>query len=276
MFRDPFSERQAVYRFFSANRVFIAVAVILAMVAAVELALVFRTPDRQISLPAEGGDGDVTIVADSSLPDDYGDAVQEKGLLPGDPDGDWRLVLVNESHPLPEGFAINLVRIRSNIQVDERIRDPLNRMLEAAGTEGLTIVVASAYRSVERQWELFDDKVARLIAQGISETDAEAEAAKEVAWPGSSEHHLGLAVDLVAYHNQRLDETQSATEENLWLRAHCREYGFILRYPPDKSEITGVIYEPWHFRYVGREAAEAIMEQGLCLEEYLDSLTPLG
>ena len=276
MFRDPYSERQSVYRFFSANRLFIAAAVILAGIAAVELALIFRSPARETALPTADGEAITAIAAEQPLSDGQNEAEREIAALPGDPDGDWRLVLVNESHPLPEDYAISLVRIRSNTQIDERIRDPLNRMLETAGTEGLIIVVASAYRSIERQWELFDNKVARLIAQGINETDAQSEAAKEVAWPGSSEHHLGLAVDLVAYHNQRLDDTQDATEENKWLREHCHEFGFILRYPPDKSEITGVIYEPWHFRYVGPEAAEVIMARGLCLEEYLDSLAPLG
>ena len=96
------------------------------------------------------------------------------------------------------------------------------------------------------------------------------EAAKTVALPGTSEHQLGLAVDIVDRSNQNLDRTQETTAVQQWLMAHSWEYGFILRYPDEKSETTGIIYEPWHYRYVGKEAAEEIYRQGVCLEEYLD------
>ena len=90
-----------------------------------------------------------------------------------------------------------------------------------------------------------------------------------MARPGASEHQTGLAVDIVDINYQLLDEGQEDTAVQIWLMAHCAEYGFILRYPTDKSELTGVSYEPWHYRYVGTEAARAIMGGGLCLEEYL-------
>ena len=105
--------------------------------------------------------------------------------------------------------------------------------------------------------------------QGYAQTDAEEEAGKVVARPGTSEHQLGLAVDIVDLDNQNLDETQEDTAVQQWLMAHSWEYGFILRYPGGKSEITGIIYEPWHYRYVGRDAAAEIYAQGVCLEEYL-------
>lgn len=108
------------------------------------------------------------------------------------------------------------------------------------------------------------------MARGLNRNQAEIEAARNVAYPGTSEHHLGLAVDIVSLQYQQLDEAQARTPEIIWLTEHCSEYGFILRYPKDKTQITGIVYEPWHFRYVGVETAKVIMEQGLCLEEYLE------
>ena len=107
------------------------------------------------------------------------------------------------------------------------------------------------------------------MAQGLSQDDAETEAAKVVAVPGTSEHQLGLALDIVDLNNQNLDESQESTPVQKWLMEHSWEYGFILRYPNEKSEITGIIYEPWHYRYVGVDAASEIHKLGVCLEEYL-------
>lgn len=100
--------------------------------------------------------------------------------------------------------------------------------------------------------------------------DAKLEAGKIVAVPGTSEHQLGLAVDIVDKYNQVLDENQENTAVQKWLMENCWKYGFILRYPNDKSSITGIMYEPWHYRYVGDAAAKEIYQQGICLEEYLD------
>ena len=109
------------------------------------------------------------------------------------------------------------------------------------------------------------------MGQGYSREAAEAEAGKVVAVPGTSEHQLGLALDIVDLNNQNLDTSQEDTPVQKWLIEHSWEYGFILRYPNDKSEITGIIYEPWHYRYVGRDAAREIHERGVCLEEYLSA-----
>ena len=111
----------------------------------------------------------------------------------------------------------------------------------------------------------------RLIAQGYSPSDARIEAAKAVAIPGTSEHQLGLAVDIVDLRYQVLDAGQEDTATQQWLMQNSWKYGFILRYPNDKTAVTGIIYEPWHYRYVGRENAKAIYESGLCLEEYLQA-----
>ncbi|MDE7244184.1 MAG: M15 family metallopeptidase, partial [Oscillospiraceae bacterium] len=129
----------------------------------------------------------------------------------------------------------------------------------------------SSYRPREKQEELFRNKKERLLAQGYSEKDAETEAGKEVAVPGTSEHQLGLALDIVDVNHQLLDSSQENTAVQKWLMDHSWEYGFILRYPSGKSDITGIIYEPWHYRYVGKDAAKEIYEQGICLEEYLEN-----
>ena len=145
----------------------------------------------------------------------------------------------------------------------------LQQMLGDGRKEGLDFWVCSAYRTIEKQTELYEDKVRRLEAEGMSRQEALSGAAAVVAYPGTSEHNLGLAVDIVARDYQLLDERQEETAEQQWLMKNCWRYGFILRYPTDKTEETGIIYEPWHYRYVGREAAEEITRQEICLEEYL-------
>ena len=142
-------------------------------------------------------------------------------------------------------------------------------MLDACKAEGLSPLVCSSYRSQSKQEALYENKVERLVSQGWSREDAKVEAAKVVALPGTSEHQLGLAVDIVDLNHQLLDESQESTDVQQWLIAHSWEYGFILRYPNDKSEITGIIYEPGHYRYVGKDAAKEIHDAGVCLEEYL-------
>ena len=144
-------------------------------------------------------------------------------------------------------------------------------MLADARAEGLSPVVCSSYRTLEVQTILYNRKVQRLINEkGYSEDKARRVAAKSVAVPGTSEHHTGLAVDIVANSNWNLNKSQEDEPEQKWLMAHCAEYGFILRYPNNKTEYTGIIYEPWHYRYVGVELARYLTDNGLCLEEYLD------
>ena len=143
-------------------------------------------------------------------------------------------------------------------------------MMDACRADGLSPVICSAYRTREKQERLYQAEVERWQDRGYSQDNAKAEAGKAVAIPGTSEHQLGLAVDIVDINNQHLDETQESTEVQKWLMEHSWEYGFILRYPNEKSEITGIIYEPWHYRYVGREDAEQIHTLGVCLEEYLE------
>ena len=181
----------------------------------------------------------------------------------------WYLTLVNATHPLPENFSVSTSTLPNGLAFDSRAFGALNDMLSAGRAQGLSFVVCSAYRSVEYQRQLFNNQVERYVNQGYSRAEAEALTAKEIMPPGTSDHNLGLAADIVSMDYQLLDENQANTAEQRWLMAHCWEYGFILRYPSDKQDITGIIYEPWHYRYVGVEAALAMRERGQCLEEYL-------
>lgn len=181
----------------------------------------------------------------------------------------WKLTLVNSWNPLPEEHAIQTVTLTNGLKVDERCYPELQAMMDACREEGLRPVICSGYRTHEEQEELFQNKVDSLMAQGYSETEATKEAGKVVAVPGTSEHELGLAVDIADMDHQLLDRSQEDTEVQKWLMEHCWEYGFILRYPTGKSDLTGIIYEPWHYRYVGKEDAEQIHSLGICLEEYL-------
>lgn len=182
---------------------------------------------------------------------------------------DWRLLLVNRDHALPEGFQVpQLTQLRNSQAIDSRVYPDLQRMMDAARAEGLDPLICSSYRSWDKQTELFERKVQSCMKEAGSRAEAEDLAAKWVSRPGTSEHQAGLAVDIVDKSYQLLDEKQEETAVQKWLMAHCAEYGFILRYPTSKSAVTGVGYEPWHYRYVGVEAAGEIMSRGLCLEEY--------
>ena len=188
-------------------------------------------------------------------------------------EADDLLLLVNPWTPLPEDFVPGeLVPVQNDQAVDARAYPDLQDMLQDMSQAGLSPLICSSYRSQERQQELYDNKVQRVMAEGVSREAAQAEAARWVARPGTSEHQTGLAVDIVSLSNQMLDETQESTPEFQWLAENAWKYGFILRYPNDKSEKTGIAYEPWHFRFVGKEAAEEMHDLGLCLEEYLESL----
>lgn len=145
----------------------------------------------------------------------------------------------------------------------------LARMLRDARNEGLDPVIISAYRDLDYQTNLFTNKTQSYTEAGFSEAAAEDMAATVVARPGTSEHHLGLAADITSGTYTALNEGQAETAEFKWLEANCYKYGFVLRYPPEKTDITGIIYEPWHFRYVGKGPAREMHESGMCLEEYL-------
>lgn len=181
----------------------------------------------------------------------------------------WNMVLVNGEHPMEEGYVPELKELEKGLSVDSRIYDAAKKMLSDAKKAGLHVEICSAYRSVERQEQVFGTSMKERVKNGMSYWDAYEETALNVALPGTSEHALGLALDLVSNEYTELDERQETTAEAKWLKANCYKYGFILRYPPEKTKITGIIYEPWHYRYVGVEEATKITELGVTLEEYL-------
>ena len=178
-------------------------------------------------------------------------------------------LLVNLWNPLPEQYTVKLEKLDNGLQIAAEARPALEKMLSDCEAAGMDVTVCSAYRAESTQNRLYQNKIARLRAAGYSREEALAEAGRWVAPPGTSEHQTGLAVDIMATDYPVLDEKQAQTEEQQWLMEHCWEYGFILRYPTDKSSVTGIGYEPWHYRYVGQETAASIYERGLCLEEYI-------
>lgn len=182
---------------------------------------------------------------------------------------DWRLILVNADNKLPEGYTVDTAVLKNGLQADSRCCSDLQQMLDDCRKEGLTPVVCSAYRTQEMQESLFENQVEKQKAAGLSDEAAKIEAAKLVAPPGTSEHQTGLAFDIVDIEYQLLDLQQEKTAVQQWLLKNSWKYGFILRYPPDKMDITKMDYEPWHYRYVGKENAKFIYEHNLCLEEYL-------
>ncbi len=197
-------------------------------------------------------------------------AVEPVSTIESDkPAREWNLILVNAGNPLHSDVAPALTQLSNGQAVDSRIYPELQRMMDDARAQGLSPLICSSYRTEEKQTQLYQDKVRRCRQEGYSEAEAKTEAARWVAPPGTSEHQTGLAVDIVAQSHQLLDSSQENTPEQKWLMENCAKYGFVLRYPTDKGQITGIGYEPWHYRYVGKQAAVEMKEKDLCLEEYL-------
>jgi D-alanyl-D-alanine carboxypeptidase len=193
-------------------------------------------------------------------------------------DSDNLLILVNPWNYIPDDYTLDLETVQGDYKMNKLAADAAKDLIAAAAADGYSLRVCSGYRTVEKSRILYERKVQQYLDAGYSEADAKTEAAKWVAPPGTSEHHTGLAMDIVSadYFNyySDLEHDFDKFDEFDWLIAHCAEYGFILRYPEGKEDITGITYEPWHYRYVGKEAAEVIMSEGLCLEEYLEQYGP--
>lgn len=177
----------------------------------------------------------------------------------------WNLVLVNADHAAPEDWELELMDLSNGRVIDRRMYPDLQQMFDDCRASGLKIMVNSGYRSYDEQKTLLVNRYNRYKNQGMSTEEAQAEALKWVAYPGYSEHHTGIAVDITSSNT----EVCSNDRTWAWLKENCAKYGFIWRYPGEKTEITGIANEPWHFRYVGVEAATYIMEKGICFEEYL-------
>ncbi|WP_294470176.1 M15 family metallopeptidase [uncultured Ruminococcus sp.] len=180
------------------------------------------------------------------------------------------LILVNKFEPLPAGFAdsIKLKEVCGRF-FESQTAECLEQMLSAASSDGIGIGVLSGYRSEDYQQMLWEKEVSREMGKGRSYEEAKAFVGKTLALPGCSEHSTGLAADLCTPSADDVEPLFHKTPQGKWLCCHAHEYGFILRYPRLKEHITGIDHEPWHYRYVGQEAARLITESGICLEEFL-------
>lgn len=187
----------------------------------------------------------------------------------------WQLRLVGPQNPLPEKFSIEEEKIQPafardlGMTFDKNAVSYLNQMCTAAKKENINLLVISSFRTRQRQTTLYNNQVAKQKVNYPNKSQSEIEkiAATISAYPGTSEHEVGLAVDF-----NSVEESFEKTDAFNWLKANAAEYGFVLRYPKDKQSITGVIYEPWHYRYVGEKHAKKMNELGLCLEEYITLL----
>ena len=199
-----------------------------------------------------------------------GQPVPQQALAAAPKELPWNLIVVNAQNPLPREFQVPLVWLDDTYRIDARIEEELRQMLRDAASAGIQLKVCSAYRSVPVQRRLYEQKTAEYQALGYAYEAAQKEAGKWVAPPGCSEHHTGLTVDIVSQQYQALDDQFSYTAAYQWLKNNVASYGFIERYPLGKEEITGISFEPWHFRYVGKAAAEQIAANGTTLEEYIE------
>lgn len=185
---------------------------------------------------------------------------------------DWRLLLINKQHPVPEDYTFELGVIKGSMKCDKRIIDDLLKMMQAAKKDGINLVICSPYRDLSRQEMLFGRKIKAYMGKGMSYMEAYKISSQAVTVPGASEHQIGLALDIVCDSYYALNEGFGETAAGKWLAENSCEYGFTLRYPKGKEYITSIEYEPWHFRYVGKEAATIMKEKGICLEEFVDSI----
>lgn len=185
----------------------------------------------------------------------------------------WHLLLVNRDFILPEDYEVTLApSIASDpdsLKLDYRVAEHYNEMYLAALEDGIELKPVSGYRSPEKQRANFHKKIDSYMAEGYSEAEATQMASTVVLLPGTSEHNAGLAMDIIS-----LEQDFDQTEEFAWLCENAADYGFIMRYPEDKQHITKIIYEPWHWRYVGVEAAQFMVATGQCFEEYLGVVEP--
>lgn len=178
------------------------------------------------------------------------------------------LMLVNRNNRLPDGFSANLTTFEDML-IDEVVVVDLREMWSAAAEDNVQLHMTSTYRDLAEQEQIFNNSVANFVSQGNSQSVAIERAKQIVACPGYSEHHTGLAIDF------SINDMERQVEMWSWLRRNAHRYGFILRYPEGKEHITGFSYEPWHFRYVGRQHAKTMYENGFVLEEYLEFLRSL-
>lgn len=187
---------------------------------------------------------------------------------------DWNLILVNPWEALPENYEAEFVEVDNTQQINARIVDAWDSWKDAALEAGHNLFFASGYRTVERQRDNFNNRYNGYFSEGLSEEEALLKTKEYLTEPGHSEHHTGLALDIVDHEwinaGGRLEPEYDTQDSQKWLVKTMADYGFILRYPEGKEEVTGIQYESWHFRYVGVEHAQFMKKHDLVLEEYID------
>lgn len=246
------------------------------------LAVETEIDEQQLALAEYDGGEDVDMTGDISDVDkvtgaDILEDIDMSGIESDEADtqdevtfsrDDWELVLINKNHPIADDYEFTLGTIKGNMKCDERILPDLYSMIDGAYKDGINLVICSPYRDSSRQEMLFNKKVNRYTAQGMSYMEAYKLASQAVTIPGSSEHQVGLALDIVCDNYSSLNEGFGDTPAGQWLASHSYEYGFVIRYLEGKDDITGIEYEPWHLRYVGKNAAKIMYEENLTLEEF--------
>lgn len=205
------------------------------------------------------------------------DSMTESIIPEEDIDNAWAMFLVNNQNPLPDDYdkRILVKKVYSNgerdFEFDERAADYLIDMFEAAKKDGINLTVNSSYRTIEYQQYNFDRSVQQRVNNGMSYEEAVLDTEKEVAYPGKSEHNAGLSADIFSDEYVSFDDDGfKNTKAYAWLMENAADYGFILRYPEGKEAETGIIYEPWHYRFVGVYYAHKVQDSGLCLEEFFE------
>ena len=191
-------------------------------------------------------------------------------MLPAVDVDSWQLRLVDFDHPLGKKFKPeSLTKVGNGERMDSRVAPYIKELIADAKADGYTVWVCSGFRSYKTQYTIYWDHIYRYKMQGMTEEEAHAATRLEVNYPGCSEHQSGLCADILEYKDQPMEPYIGGSGLMLWLEEHCAEYGFVVRYPDGKTDITGVEYEPWHLRYVGKKAAAYMMANDLCLEEFL-------
>ena len=223
-------------------------------------------PGTQPSLPRQTGSSYKNSILTEQVKQDIENSL-ERGAQDAVING--YLSLLNKDYILKDELDPDLVSIGGSHKLERRAASFVMQMVKDAWNDGIYINVTSSYRTYIKQVSLFKNKIARLEREGYTHAQAVQEAGTVVAVPGTSEHQLGLSLDFVTGNYRKLDEGIRNTKEYRWIEEHAWEYGYVIRYPKGKSDITGIISEPWHLRYVGIPAAKLMTEQELCLEEFL-------
>ncbi|MGN0665805.1 MAG: D-alanyl-D-alanine carboxypeptidase family protein [Huintestinicola sp.] len=249
-----------------------------------------NTPAQSDTLPSDTSSETTSSVMTDSEADDLQTGseteptetepeIKEPKPDPSDADNTWAVFLVNEKNPVPEEYCNGIETSKvyeswREYYMDSRMAEYLKQMIKAASEDGIELIVMSAYRSIEYQQRNFDNSVdERMNEQGMTYEEAYNATLKEVQLPGYSEHNAGVAADIMSDEYVSMDDAGfEDTKAFRWLSEHAADYGFILRYPKGKQNVTGIIYEPWHYRFVGVYYAKEITDSGLTLEEYFENM----